>query len=145
ATVDDVQKTIDDVLNPPGDDGGGGGGGGDGGGGGGGPGHDPGTGGGGRSGPPADRSQLPATAPAGSGGAPTLVPPAPKGGRTTPASNPGVFERIGRAGIEAAKDLGFPLLLAAMVAAFLLIQNRLDRRDPKLALAPIVPDVARFE
>jgi hypothetical protein len=31
----------------------------------------------------------------------------------------------------------FPLALALLVAAFLLVQNRVDRKDPKLALAPI--------
>jgi len=31
-----------------------------------------------------------------------------------------------------------------VVVAFLMVQNRLDRRDPKLAQAPIAPDVLRF-
>jgi hypothetical protein len=35
---------------------------------------------------------------------------------------------------------GFPLLLVGLVAAFLLAQNRIDRRDPKLALASVVAD-----
>ena len=39
---------------------------------------------------------------------------------------------------------GFPLGWLAVVGVFLLIQNRIDRRDPKLALAPVwsEPDVA---
>jgi hypothetical protein len=40
--------------------------------------------------------------------------------------------------------VAFPLALALIVGAFLLAQNRLDRRDPRLALAPIGPDVLDF-
>jgi hypothetical protein len=35
---------------------------------------------------------------------------------------------------------GFPLLLVGLVLAFLVAQNRIDRRDPKLALASIAAD-----
>jgi len=35
---------------------------------------------------------------------------------------------------------GFPLLLLVVVGAFLLMQNRIDRRDPKLALASVAAD-----
>jgi hypothetical protein len=35
---------------------------------------------------------------------------------------------------------GFPLLLLALVIAFLIAQNRIDRRDPKLAFASAVAD-----
>jgi len=31
----------------------------------------------------------------------------------------------------------FPLLLLVLVALFLLVQDHIDRRDPKLALAPL--------
>ena len=37
----------------------------------------------------------------------------------------------------AVSRLAFPLLLILMVVAFLLIQGELDRRDPKLAAAPV--------
>jgi hypothetical protein len=40
--------------------------------------------------------------------------------------------------------VAFPLALALIVGAFLLAQNRLDRRDPRLALAPVGPDVLDF-
>jgi hypothetical protein len=40
--------------------------------------------------------------------------------------------------------VAFPLALALIVGAFLLAQNRLDRRDPRLALAPVGPDVLNF-
>jgi hypothetical protein len=36
-----------------------------------------------------------------------------------------------------AKTASFPLALIAAVALFLLVQNMIDRRDPKLALAPV--------
>jgi hypothetical protein len=35
----------------------------------------------------------------------------------------------------------FPVGLVLIVGAFLLVQDRLDRRDPRLALAPVGPDV----
>jgi hypothetical protein len=38
----------------------------------------------------------------------------------------------------------FPFALVLIVAAFLLVQDRLDRRDPRLALAPVGPDVLDF-
>jgi uncharacterized membrane protein YtjA (UPF0391 family) len=62
--------------------------------------------------------------------------------RTT--HGPRFFGRIGGAAAEAAKQVAFPLALALVVVAFLMVQNRLDRRDPKLASAPIAPDVLRF-
>ncbi|HEV3475447.1 MAG TPA: hypothetical protein VG602_08780 [Actinomycetota bacterium] len=38
---------------------------------------------------------------------------------------------------QAVQDFAFPLLLIAVVSVFLGIQSRIDRRDPKLALAPV--------
>jgi hypothetical protein len=40
--------------------------------------------------------------------------------------------------------VAFPLALMLIVGAFLLVQDRLDRRDPRLALAPVGPDVLDF-
>jgi hypothetical protein len=57
----------------------------------------------------------------------------------------GLFDRIGRVAIQAAKALAFPLALALIVLLFVAVQNRIDRRDRKLALAPIAPDLLRFE
>jgi hypothetical protein len=34
----------------------------------------------------------------------------------------------------------FPLSLVSTVFGFLVLQNRVDRRDPKLAMAPVYPD-----
>jgi hypothetical protein len=57
---------------------------------------------------------------------------------------PAFFDRIGGiAGI--ATVLAFPLVLALVVGTFVLVQNRIDRRDPRLALAPVRPDDLRFE
>ena len=44
------------------------------------------------------------------------------------------------------KAFGFPLLLALLVAAYLMVQYWLDRKDPKLAMAPVHAkhDLARF-
>ena len=48
---------------------------------------------------------------------------------------------------EAAEKLAFPLGLALMVGAFLMVQGRIDRKDAKLALAPIdsEQDLLRFQ
>ena len=45
---------------------------------------------------------------------------------------------------DVVKGLTFPLALALIVGAFLLAQDRIDRRDPRLALAPLGPDVLPF-
>jgi hypothetical protein len=50
-----------------------------------------------------------------------------------------------RGAIGAAAKLAFPILLASMVLAFLAIQNHLDRKDPRLASAPLGPDLLTFE
>lgn len=42
--------------------------------------------------------------------------------------------------VPTARELGFPLALAALVSAFVAVQGRLDHRDPKLAAAPISVD-----
>jgi hypothetical protein len=39
-----------------------------------------------------------------------------------------------------AQKIAFPLVLLILVAAFLLLQSRLDKKDPKLALAPVDAD-----
>ncbi len=41
--------------------------------------------------------------------------------------------------------IAFPLLLALVVASFLLVQGRVDRRDPRFVLAPVRPGVLRFD
>lgn len=57
----------------------------------------------------------------------------------------GPLESLGRAAVEAVKKFAFPLLMTLAVGAFLLIQSRIDKRDPKLALAPVDFDMLGFE
>jgi hypothetical protein len=45
---------------------------------------------------------------------------------------------------EIARRLAFPLVLVGLVLGFVAIQNRLDRKDPKLALASTTRDVLNF-
>jgi hypothetical protein len=45
--------------------------------------------------------------------------------------------RLAVTALAAVKRLSFPLSLALLVAAFLLVQAHLDRRDPKFTLAPL--------
>jgi hypothetical protein len=52
-------------------------------------------------------------------------------------SSDSLVTQIGRIAAEAAQQAAFPLLLILMVLAFLMVQNRIDSRDPKLALAPM--------
>jgi hypothetical protein len=72
--------------------------------------------------------------------------PAPASGaqgaiRTVPSDAPLGFGDLFR---NVVAGLVFPSILALIVVAFVAVQNRLDRRDPKLALAPIGPDVLTF-
>ncbi|MDQ3956504.1 MAG: hypothetical protein M3285_13250 [Actinomycetota bacterium] len=55
------------------------------------------------------------------------------------------LESLGRAAVEALKKFAFPLLMTLAVGAFLLVQSRIDRRDPKLAFAPVDYDMLGFE
>ena len=61
------------------------------------------------------------------------------------ASRSTILGRLGEVAAAAAVAIGFPVLLALIVFAFLMLQGRIDRRDPKLALAPVKPDVVGFE
>ena len=44
---------------------------------------------------------------------------------------------IGQVAVKSLEKPQFPLLLLVVVALFLMIQNRIDRKDPKLATAPV--------
>jgi hypothetical protein len=61
--------------------------------------------------------------------------PSSRAARAAPAEPPP--RRLPVAVVTAVKALSFPLALALLVAGFLLVQGRLDRRDPKLTLAPL--------
>lgn len=53
------------------------------------------------------------------------------------ATRTSTIESLGERATRIAQEVAFPLILLAMVAAFLIIQSRLDKKDPKLALAPL--------
>ena len=63
------------------------------------------------------------------------------------SSSGSFIDSAGRAAIEAAKTLAFPLALAALVVGFLMVQGRIGRKDPKLALAPVdtIEETLSFE
>lgn len=61
-----------------------------------------------------------------------LATPAPGGFITKEAT-----KAIGKTLAQVAQKPTIPLLLLAVVVGFLLLQNRIDRRDPKLASAPV--------
>ncbi len=82
----------------------------------------------------------PESAPAGpeeeaqGGDAPVRTVPLTPNGRG-PA--PSALQTLSRLAVAAAKTTAFPLALLIMVVVFLVVQDRIDRRDPKLALAPV--------
>ena len=49
------------------------------------------------------------------------------------------------AAIETAKQLVFPLILSIVVGLFLAVQHYWDRKEPKIALAPLDSEILRFE
>ena len=53
-------------------------------------------------------------------------------------------ERFGTALAGAAESLVVVAVLLGIAIAFVLMQNRIDRADPRLALAPIESDLVRF-
>jgi hypothetical protein len=53
----------------------------------------------------------------------------------------GAAKRAADVAVENADESAFPLTLILLVSGFLTVQGRIDRRDPKLALAPASADV----
>lgn len=95
--------------------------------------------------PPASSSRTPT----GSSrrGSSTRTTVAPDAGDTTLVERAGAekltgpaIARLRRVTVPAARQFGFPLALGALVLAFLVVQGRLDARDPKLAAAPVTVD-----
>jgi len=58
---------------------------------------------------------------------------------------PGLPHRIAATAARAAKSLAIVLVLLLAAVGFVLIQDRLDKKDPRLALAPLQSDVERFD
>jgi hypothetical protein len=61
-------------------------------------------------------------------------------------SDPGLGIRAGLGPIliEAARSIVTVLLLFTIAGIFVLIQDRLDRRDPRLTASPLRPEVIPF-
>lgn len=57
----------------------------------------------------------------------------------SPAPAPATTSWIAKLGAAVVKNAAFPLLLVLLLILFLVIQDQIDRRDPKLALAPVYP------
>lgn len=57
------------------------------------------------------------------------------GAETRPQPSP--FILAGRLAKEVSEKAAFPIALLVVVGIFLIIQDRIDRKDPKLALAPV--------
>jgi hypothetical protein len=149
--VDDPQGTVDHILhgtvNPPGGGGGGGGGGTGSGNTGGDQPASHGTGGRpGGTGPHVARPQQPRSVGGQSAG------PHPTGSTPDTSSIPVTVAKApvladGFAGVAAhvvAPSLGVVLALLAVTVGFVMVQDRLDRRDPKLTLAPVQTEMIGF-
>jgi hypothetical protein len=71
---------------------------------------------------------------------PAVTPTSPRppaAGRPAPEDDRGLVETIADAIVPVVQRTAFPLLLLILGGLFLLIQNRIDSRDPKLARAPL--------
>lgn len=92
-----------------------------------------------------DRSDKPSDG-EGSEGEAELAPSAEEAKEGTALANgkPGVIgevlENVSTVVTGLLEEPAFPLILICLVVSFLVLQNRMDRRDPKLALAPVYPD-----
>lgn len=53
-------------------------------------------------------------------------------------------QKVGRTAVAVARNGQYPVVLVAVVAAFLFLQGHLDRRDPKLALARVREELFEF-
>jgi hypothetical protein len=53
-------------------------------------------------------------------------------------------QQVGQTAVAVAHDGQFPVALIGVVAAFLFLQGRLDRRDPKLALARVREELSEY-
>lgn len=77
-------------------------------------------------------------------GAPSLAA-AETGAQEAGASSSDEADGLVESAVEAARRFAFPLALTLLVAAFLAIQNRIDSRDPKFALAAADDEFLAFE
>jgi hypothetical protein len=68
------------------------------------------------------------------------APPLPVG----PSSIEEVIEHVAETALSVVRDGHFPVILLVVLIAFLTLQGAVDRRDPKLALAPLHQDLREF-
>jgi hypothetical protein len=54
-----------------------------------------------------------------------------------PPTSPDLADRLAQAALEVVKAFTFPAILIGLVVGFVLLQNRIDHKDPKLAFAPV--------
>jgi len=89
---------------------------------------------------PGDTDERPPTGSRRSSGLSPALSPSPAGFEP----QPGVSQIIGSAIAHVLPSLAAVLALLGVAAAFVLVQDRLDRRDPRLVLAPVDADLVRF-
>ncbi|MGY1760488.1 hypothetical protein ACI79G_13075 [Geodermatophilus sp. SYSU D00779] len=65
--------------------------------------------------------------------------------QASPSTVGEVVTAVGETALAVVEDGQFPLALVAVVAGFLAVQGRLDRRDPKLALARVHQELNDFQ
>ena len=65
--------------------------------------------------------------------------------QASPTTVAQVVSAVGETALAVVEDGQFPVALVAVAAGFLGVQGRLDRRDPKLALAPVHQDLNDFQ
>jgi hypothetical protein len=85
----------------------------------------------------------PAPRPGGATGAPAVVPIRPTDERAS--DRDGADDRLATVAVVVTKGIVTVLLLLGAALAFVLIQDRLDRNEPRLALSPVRSDDVRFE
>lgn len=87
-----------------------------------------------------------ATAPQGRAATPVVVDE-DMASRRVVDRTPRAVDDVGDAVDVVVESGAVPLVLAVLVALFVLLQNRIDRRDPKLAVAPVRadPELVTFE
>jgi hypothetical protein len=61
-------------------------------------------------------------------------------GSASDVAAPVGFEEFVQEALEAARQFAFPLVLTLLVGAYLMLQSRVDKRDPKLAMASVDPE-----
>ncbi|HEX2028877.1 MAG TPA: hypothetical protein VHF25_12855 [Nitriliruptorales bacterium] len=83
---------------------------------------------------PASEPRLVTDGPGRAGDPPSVTP------RSGEVDSPSLWGRTLRLVKALADESAFPLILLVIMVIFLVVQDSIDRRDPKLALAPVYPE-----